>query len=165
MRVNRGTKNVQQGSFKRKSSVQNKALQVQGKSKATIVQQRKANRAVLKQQKLESQNSIYARKTDRSKLRSSEYREHVKALKLTNSQKLKMRKHARRYRHRLHRIARASFLLTVGSYVPQSYAIYDLPEEFYADVPEYEGYKYIVVGNELLIIDPETWEIIAIIPI
>ena len=42
---------------------------------------------------------------------------------------------------------------------------YDLPEEFYADVPEYEGYKCIVVGNELLIIDPVTWEIIAIIPI
>jgi hypothetical protein len=33
------------------------------------------------------------------------------------------------------------------------------------DVPAYEGYKYIIVGNELLIIDPETWEIVAIIPV
>jgi hypothetical protein len=68
-------------------------------------------------------------------------------------------------RHHLHRIARASFALAVGSYVPQSYEIYDLLEYLYGDVPEYEGYKYIIVGNELLIIDPETWEIIAIIPI
>lgn len=49
--------------------------------------------------------------------------------------------------------------------MPRDYAVYDIPDDFYGYVPGYEGYKYIVVGDELIIIDPETWEIVAIIPL
>lgn len=49
--------------------------------------------------------------------------------------------------------------------MPSDYLIYDLPNDFYGYVPGYEGYKYIVIGNQLLIIDPETLEIVAVIPI
>ena len=53
----------------------------------------------------------------------------------------------------------------IGGYVPRDYTLYDIPDDYYGYVPGYEGYKYIVVGDELLIIDPETLEIVAIIPI
>lgn len=49
--------------------------------------------------------------------------------------------------------------------MPRDYAIYDLPSDFYGYVPGYEGYKYIVIGNRLLIIDPYTLEIVAIVPL
>lgn len=51
----------------------------------------------------------------------------------------------------------------IGGYVPRDYVIYDIPEYFYEYVPGYEGYKYIVVDGKLIIIDPYTWEIVAII--
>jgi hypothetical protein len=31
-------------------------------------------------------------------------------------------------------------------------------------VPEYRGFEYVVVGDQLLIIDPNTLEIVAILP-
>jgi hypothetical protein len=32
-------------------------------------------------------------------------------------------------------------------------------------VPEYRGFKYIIVGDDLLILDPVTLEIVAVIPV
>lgn len=62
-------------------------------------------------------------------------------------------------------MARVAFPIVIGSFIPRDYTIYDIPNDYYGYVPGYEGYKYIVVGDELLIIDPETLEIVAIIPI
>jgi hypothetical protein len=39
-----------------------------------------------------------------------------------------------------------------------------LPATLVAVVPAYRGYLYIVVGNELLIVHPRTYEIVAVIP-
>jgi hypothetical protein len=49
--------------------------------------------------------------------------------------------------------------------VPSDYAFYDVPPDFVEYAPEYNGYKYIVVGDQILIIDPQTWEIAAVIPV
>jgi hypothetical protein len=53
--------------------------------------------------------------------------------------------------------------IVIGGYVPRDYTIYDIPDDFYGYVPGYEGYKYIIVGDKLIVIDPDTWEIVAII--
>jgi hypothetical protein len=39
-----------------------------------------------------------------------------------------------------------------------------LPEEIVRIVPEYRGYEYFLVGDEIVIVDPRTLEIVAIIP-
>ncbi len=52
-----------------------------------------------------------------------------------------------------------------GASVPSDYAFYDVPPDFVEYAPEYNGYKYIVVGDQILIIDPQTWEIAAVIPV
>ena len=49
--------------------------------------------------------------------------------------------------------------------MPDDYTFYDVSSDFAEYAPEYEGYKYIVVGDELLIIDPQTWEIVAVITV
>jgi hypothetical protein len=48
--------------------------------------------------------------------------------------------------------------------VPRSVHIAVLPPEIVTVVPEYSGFDYIVVGDQLLIIDPATLEIVAILP-
>jgi hypothetical protein len=88
-----------------------------------------------------------------------------KRIHFSNRQRVRARDYYRHHRDRFHRVARVTWPIVIGGYVPRDYTVYDIPDDYYGYVPGYEGYKYIVVGDQLLIIDPETWEIVAIIPI
>jgi hypothetical protein len=39
-----------------------------------------------------------------------------------------------------------------------------LPQDIVEVVPQFEGFDYIIVGDNILIIDPDTLEIVDIIP-
>lgn len=82
-----------------------------------------------------------------------------------NQQRTRIRNYYRGHRHRFHRVARVAWPIVIGGFVPRDYTVYDIPNDFYGYVPGYEGYKYVVVGDQLIIIDPYTWEIVAIIPL
>lgn len=58
-----------------------------------------------------------------------------------------------------------NFNITVGTAVPSTYVIYDMPPSIIEFVPEYQGYDYIVVGDVLLIIDPDTREIVDVVQV
>jgi hypothetical protein len=47
--------------------------------------------------------------------------------------------------------------------VPRSVHVVVVPEDVVEIVPQYEGYDYIVVGEQVLIVDPNTMEIVAVI--
>ena len=51
----------------------------------------------------------------------------------------------------------------VGTRVPESVHFYPLPVEVVEIYPEWRGYDYILVGDEILVIDPRTHEIVAIL--
>ncbi len=53
--------------------------------------------------------------------------------------------------------------VNVGTRVPESVHFYPLPVEVIAIYPEWRGYDYILVGSEILVIDPRTHEIVAIL--
>jgi hypothetical protein len=64
-------------------------------------------------------------------------------------------------------VARAdnvNFNIRVGVAVPRAVHVAVLPPEVVTIVPEYRGFEYVVVGDQLLIIDPNTLEIVAILP-
>jgi hypothetical protein len=63
------------------------------------------------------------------------------------------------------RVNSANFSVAVGVAVPRSVHVEVLPADIVTIVPQYEGFEYIVVGDELLIIDPNTLEIVAILPV
>jgi hypothetical protein len=56
------------------------------------------------------------------------------------------------------------FDITVGARVPRDVHIAVLPEDIVSIVPEYRGFDYILVGDSILIVDPVTLEIVAVIP-
>ena len=73
-----------------------------------------------------------------------------------------------------------NFCVSIGSRVPQSVQVVTLPDELVRIVPQYRGFNhfmisyrtkdpgggdYFFVKDELLIIDPQTLEIVAIIPV
>jgi hypothetical protein len=56
------------------------------------------------------------------------------------------------------------FDVTVGAKVPRDIHVAVPPEDIVSIVPEYRGFDYIVVGDNILIVDPVTLEIVAVIP-
>ncbi len=66
---------------------------------------------------------------------------------------------------RQHKVApvKLNVSVRVGTRVPQSVHFYPLPAEVYVIYPQWRGYDYILVGDEILVIDPRTHEIVAIL--
>ena len=73
-----------------------------------------------------------------------------------------------------------NFSVSIGSRVPQSVNVVTLPDEIVRIVPQYRGFDYFIISyrtkdpggadyffvkDELVIIDPQTLEIVAIIPV
>jgi hypothetical protein len=56
-----------------------------------------------------------------------------------------------------------NFNISVGTRVPRDVHVEVLPEDIVSIVPEYRGFDYIVVGDQILIIDPDSLEIVTII--
>jgi hypothetical protein len=87
----------------------------------------------------------------------------AKSVQLSSEQRTKI--HASLANNgRAERITNANFTIRVGARVPRTVRFYPLPVEIVDIVPEYQGYDYVLVGDEILIIDPETLEIVAVLP-
>jgi hypothetical protein len=87
----------------------------------------------------------------------------AKSVQLSSEQRTKI--HATlAANQRAERVTNANFTIRVGARVPRTVRFYPLPVEIVEIVPEYQGYDYVLVGDEILIIDPETLEIVAVLP-
>jgi Protein of unknown function (DUF1236) len=62
------------------------------------------------------------------------------------------------------RISNPTFAIRVGARVPRSVHVAFLSAEIVAIVPQFRGFGYVLVEDEILILDPYTLEIVAIIP-
>ena len=51
----------------------------------------------------------------------------------------------------------------VGTRIPTSVHFYPLPREVVVIYPEWRGYDYILVGDQIVVVDPRTHEIVAIL--
>jgi uncharacterized protein DUF1236 len=122
------------------------------------------DRAVINQQNFQKRS---VERIERNKIRTGDKKLADKraVVQLSQTQRVHIREAFHHHRDHFHRVARVGFPIFVGAYVPSDYAFYDVPSDFVEYAPEYDGYKYIVVGDEILIIDPRTWEIVAVIPV
>lgn len=64
-----------------------------------------------------------------------------------------------------HRVAptHLNVSVSVGTRVPANVRFYPVPVEVIAIYPEWRGYDYILVGDEIVIIDPRSHEIVAVL--
>ena len=53
--------------------------------------------------------------------------------------------------------------VSVGTRIPTNVHVYPLPVEVIAVYPDWRGYDYILVGDQIVIINPRTHEIVAIV--
>jgi len=68
---------------------------------------------------------------------------------------------------RQHKVERANINVSVrvGARLPESVHFYPVPVEVVTVFPEWRGYDYILVGDQILIVDPRTHEIVAILEV
>ncbi len=55
------------------------------------------------------------------------------------------------------------FSVTIGEAIPRTVNLNRLPARVLEYAPQYRGYEYILVGDDILIVDPRTLKIIAVI--
>jgi hypothetical protein len=61
------------------------------------------------------------------------------------------------------RLSNVPFSTKVGEAIPGTVHLYVLPVSIMEYAPQYRGYEYILVGDEILIVDPRTMRIVAVI--
>ena len=81
---------------------------------------------------------------------------------LSTEQHVKFRETVRG--EKVERLTNVRFSITVGEAVPRTVRLYRLPVSIMEYAPQYRGYEYILIGDEILIVDPRTLRIVAVIP-
>ena len=61
-------------------------------------------------------------------------------------------------------LTNVSFSIAVGTKVPAAVQLRALPSDLVTFVPQYRGYSFVVVEEQIVIVDPGTHEIVAIVP-
>jgi len=56
-----------------------------------------------------------------------------------------------------------NFSIAVGTRVPRDVRFYPLPREVVTIYPEWRGYEFVLVNSQIIVIDPRTFEIVAIL--
>jgi len=91
---------------------------------------------------------------------------HRAATSLSSEQRTRIRQVILRGRH-APRLARPDFDIRVGYRIPRErlhFALLPLPSTIVDIEPTWEGYLYFLVGDEIVVVDPDTYEIVAVLP-
>ncbi|MET4149053.1 MULTISPECIES: DUF1236 domain-containing protein [unclassified Bradyrhizobium] len=59
---------------------------------------------------------------------------------------------------------RVNFSLSVGVAVPRDVRLQPLPAEVVEVVPQYRGYNFVLVKDEIVIVEPSSYQIVAVLP-
>jgi hypothetical protein len=67
-------------------------------------------------------------------------------------------------RHNVKPVTNVNFSISVGTAVPRSVQLNALPADLVTIVPQYRGYSYFVVEEQIVIVEPSSTKIVAVIP-
>jgi hypothetical protein len=60
-------------------------------------------------------------------------------------------------------VTHVNFSISVGTRVPRDVSFHPLPAEIVTIYPDWRGYEFILVNDQILVVNPQTFEIVAII--
>lgn len=83
-------------------------------------------------------------------------------LKLTDQQRQQIRDFFAKQQG--DRTGSVNFTLAIGSAVPQDVQLQPLPPQISATLGGYKADQYIIVGNQLVIVEPQARRVVAIVP-
>lgn len=85
------------------------------------------------------------------------------ALQISPEQQNKIRDSVRNAK--VDHVAKLAIPLEVGAEVPRNLHFYPFPKEVAEIAPEYGGYFYVVAAEKIVVIDPLSYRIVAILPV
>jgi hypothetical protein len=62
-------------------------------------------------------------------------------------------------------LTNVNFNISVGTRIPRDVSYHPLPAEVVTIYPEWRGYNYVLVRDQILVIDPQTFEIVAVLDV
>jgi hypothetical protein len=83
---------------------------------------------------------------------------------LTTEQRTKIRNTVFRERN-VPRVSKLDFSINVGTVVPRTVRVVEVPELMIEIYPEWRGYRYFVYNDEIIIVDPDTLTIVAVVAV
>jgi len=60
-------------------------------------------------------------------------------------------------------VTNVNFSISVGTRVPRDVTFHPLPTEIVTIYPEWRGYEFILVKDQIVVVDPRTFEIVAVL--
>jgi hypothetical protein len=60
-------------------------------------------------------------------------------------------------------VTNVNFSISVGTRVPRDVAFHPLPTEIVTIYPDWRGYEFILVNGQIVVVDPQSFEIVAVI--
>jgi hypothetical protein len=60
-------------------------------------------------------------------------------------------------------VTNVNFSISVGTRVPRDVSFHPLPAEIVTIYPDWRGYEFILVKDQILVIDPQSFEIVAVL--
>lgn len=85
------------------------------------------------------------------------------ATQLSEQQRTTVRERFTRSGVERNRVTNVNFDIRVGANVPRSVVLHPLPADIVEIVPAYRGYRYVYVGDEIVIVNPATFAIVAVV--
>lgn len=55
--------------------------------------------------------------------------------------------------------------ISVGTRVPRTVHFHPLPTEIIIVYPDWRGYEFFLVGDQIVVVDPRTFEIVAVLDV
>jgi hypothetical protein len=62
-------------------------------------------------------------------------------------------------------LTNVNFNIPVGTRIPRDVSYHALPAEVVTIYPEWRGYNYVLVRDQIIVIDPQTFEIVAVLDV
>ncbi len=62
-------------------------------------------------------------------------------------------------------VTNVNFSISVGTHVPRNVGFHPLPTEIVTIYPEWRGYEFFLVGNQIVVVNPRTLEIVDVIDV
>ena len=60
-------------------------------------------------------------------------------------------------------VTNVNFSISVGARVPRDVSFHPLPTEIVTIYPDWRGYEFILVNDQIVVVDPRTFEIVAVL--
>jgi Protein of unknown function (DUF1236) len=168
-RVEDNAKGKSQGQAERdqdKTKTQTQADQdkAKGKTQGQAERDQDKSKPQTQGQNQRDQDRVQGGDRDRVQQGEREGRPSNTSVSFTSEQRTKIRETVFKERN-APRVSKVDFSLNVGTVVPRTVHIVEVPEVIVTVHPEWRGYRYFIVNDEIVVVEPDTLKIVAVIDV